>query len=170
MSFPRTLLLSLLMVPCTATLAAQSSQGNGLFAPVPLLGVPAPPPNSLTHVPALAPNALGETPGRQVQAPFKLSGPNGRLVLQGKPFGPTPLRGPLATGQMDTRRTLARNNSPCYTIRSYQFTQEDPASDATRFASYSTCLPGAQLMLKGAKDSHATPSALEPALVHTARP
>jgi hypothetical protein len=163
MSFPRLLLLLLLIIPCAATVAAQSSRSNSPFGAVPLLGAPAPP-DSLAHIPGLAPKAFGETRGGPGKARFKLSGPNGRLALEGTPFGPILPYGLLATRlQIAMRQTLARNNSPCYTIRSYQFAQDDPSSDATRFAGSSSCLPGAQLMLKGAKDSHTAPPALDPA-------
>jgi hypothetical protein len=46
--------------------------------------------------------------------------------------------------------TLAQNAAPCYTIRSYRFTRDNPNSDTTTFANYSTCQPSTQFHVKDA--------------------
>lgn len=40
----------------------------------------------------------------------------------------------------------------CYSIRGYRVTRDDPESDLTRPAGYSTCQPAARFHLKGAGD------------------
>jgi hypothetical protein len=48
---------------------------------------------------------------------------------------------------------LAENESTCYFLRSYRVTRDDPDSDSTRPAGYSTCLPGTRIQMKSAVDS-----------------
>lgn len=44
-------------------------------------------------------------------------------------------------------------NVVCYCIRGYRVTRDDPESDSTRPAGYSTCQPAARFRLKDAGDS-----------------
>jgi hypothetical protein len=44
----------------------------------------------------------------------------------------------------------------CYAIRSYRVTRDDPESDSTRLAGYSTCQPSARFQVKDAKDPRET--------------
>jgi hypothetical protein len=47
---------------------------------------------------------------------------------------------------------LARD-ATCYSLRTYHVTRDDPESDSTRFASYSTCQPTSGFRVKDAEDS-----------------
>jgi hypothetical protein len=49
---------------------------------------------------------------------------------------------------------LAENDSTCYFIRSYRVTRDDPNSEATRPAGYSTCLSVSGVPMKNAVESH----------------
>jgi hypothetical protein len=42
---------------------------------------------------------------------------------------------------------LEPNDVTCYSMRTYRVTRDDPDSDATRPAGYSTCLPGTRVQL-----------------------
>jgi hypothetical protein len=46
-----------------------------------------------------------------------------------------------------------QSDGTCYSIRSYRVTRDDPESDSTRLAGYSTCQPAARFQLKDAGDS-----------------
>lgn len=48
---------------------------------------------------------------------------------------------------------LAENESTCYFLRSYRVTRNDPDSDSTSPAGYSTCLPSTRIQMKTAVDS-----------------
>jgi hypothetical protein len=48
---------------------------------------------------------------------------------------------------------LSENESTCYFLRSYRVTRDDPDSDSTSPAGYSTCLPGTRVQMKSAVDS-----------------
>ena len=43
------------------------------------------------------------------------------------------------------------SNSVCYTIRSYNFVQDGPSPDATRFKDSTTCEPAAKLRMKSTR-------------------
>jgi hypothetical protein len=45
---------------------------------------------------------------------------------------------------------LAEDDSTCYFIRSYRVTRDDPKSDTTRPAGYSTCLSASRLQMRSA--------------------
>ncbi len=45
---------------------------------------------------------------------------------------------------------LAEDDSTCYFIRSYRVRRDDPESDATRPAGYSTCLSASRLQMRSA--------------------
>jgi len=48
---------------------------------------------------------------------------------------------------------LEQNNVTCYSIRLYRVKRDDPQSDTTRAAGYSTCQPAARFQVKTAVDS-----------------
>ena len=50
-------------------------------------------------------------------------------------------------------RTGAQSDVTCYSIRSYRVTRDDPDSDSTSLAGYSTCQPVSQFQLKDAGSS-----------------
>jgi len=56
---------------------------------------------------------------------------------------------PLAVGGLDP--TLGQGDV-CYSIRSYRVTRDDPESDSTRPAGYSTCQPAARFHVKDVGD------------------
>lgn len=56
---------------------------------------------------------------------------------------------PLELGGLDP--TL-RQGDICYSIRGYRVTRDDPESDSTRLAGYSTCQPAVRFHLKSALD------------------
>jgi hypothetical protein len=48
---------------------------------------------------------------------------------------------------------LEQSDVTCYSIRTYRVTRDDPESDSTRPAGYSTCEPAARFRVKDAGDS-----------------
>jgi hypothetical protein len=48
--------------------------------------------------------------------------------------------------------TLPRPISTCYTMLTYEYVRDNPASDATRLAGSSTCLPAANVQTKAVVD------------------
>jgi hypothetical protein len=48
---------------------------------------------------------------------------------------------------------VVQNDEACYTIRSYRVTRDDPRSDSTRLAGYSTCQHAARFQVRQAVDS-----------------
>ena len=147
---PRLLILSLLIPACVAPVAAQSSPNKSPFSSwSPQKNGLIPPQEFRLHIPALSQNA------------------------QANPLKPPPLRWdafnlvpetPPAIQSVNPTRffppkfgsrsvTLAQNAPPCYSIRTYRFTREDPKSDSTRFVGYSTCQPAAEFRRKDAVDA-----------------
>lgn len=63
----------------------------------------------------------------------------------------------LVNRRLDSRTqhvlTLEQNEATCYTLRTYRVTREDPESDTTRPAGYSTCQRAARFQLRTAVDS-----------------
>jgi hypothetical protein len=51
------------------------------------------------------------------------------------------------------KRVLAQNDVTCYSMRTYRVTRDDPESDSTSPAGYSTCQPASRFQVKGANDS-----------------
>lgn len=50
------------------------------------------------------------------------------------------------------KRALAQDDATCYSIRAYRVTRDDPYSDSTRPAGYSTCQPATRFQVKEADD------------------
>jgi hypothetical protein len=59
---------------------------------------------------------------------------------------------PLDSG-MQHILTLEQNEATCYTLRTYRVVRDDPESDTTRPAGYSTCQRAARFQLRTAVDS-----------------
>ena len=54
--------------------------------------------------------------------------------------------------------TLGQSDVTCYSIRTYRVTRDDPGSDSTTPAGYSTCQPTARFQVKDARNSPVQPS------------
>ncbi len=123
MCIPRLLVLSLLLSVCAAPVASQSSLDRNPEPSIRLDEI-IPPPEFRRHV--LAPG---------LQPPSRSDG----------------------IGLSDQRYVQLRAGEPsgvtCYSIRSYRVTRDDPESDSTSLAGYSTCQPVSQFQLKDAGDS-----------------
>ena len=53
----------------------------------------------------------------------------------------------------ELRRSIVTSDTTCYSLRTYRVTRDDPESDSTRLAGYSTCQPAAGFGVKDAEDS-----------------
>jgi hypothetical protein len=141
------LLLSFWVAPGTAQSVQSPQDHSPLVAPSPFFSQPLPGStqswlNFGTRIPLFAPKAQDGTALKQALPPLNLR----RFHLF--PTTPYPILlsrlSPLL-GQHVT--ILTRNEEPCYAIRDYRFTREDPTSDATRLSGYSTCQPASQVHL-----------------------
>jgi hypothetical protein len=139
MCFPRLILLSLLISLCAATAAAQSSADTR--------------PDSSQPSPALTQSAQASLGIKQSQLPFRADGrnlPDATLMIERKD-------GSIVIFPLDSRMqrilTLEQNEATCYTLRTYRVTRDDPESDTTRPADYSTCQRAARFQLRTAVDS-----------------
>jgi hypothetical protein len=140
----RLLVLPLLISVCAAPLAAQSSSGKNPSQPlstqsqsaqasirVDQLQLPFPRDrNDLSHA---MPGANG-------------AGEHSSTIIPPLQFHAIP---PLEFGALEP--TLGQGGV-CYSIRGYRVTRDDPESDLTRPAGYSTCQPAARFHVKGAGD------------------
>jgi hypothetical protein len=140
MRVPHLLAISLLILVCVAPVLAQSPQDNipGSFFSEPLGALP--------------PDAQANLRLNPIQRPIEID----RLYFpSAKPeaaragehdwaFKPWP---------QSHKRVLARNDATCYSIRSYRVKRDDPESDSTRPAGYSTCQPAGRFQVKETVDS-----------------
>ncbi len=62
---------------------------------------------------------------------------------------------PLSSASRPVRilRKSEQDDDTCYYIRSYRVTRDDPGSDETRRAGYTTCQPGSRFQTKTAVDT-----------------
>lgn len=135
MSTSRPLILSLLIVLCAATVAAQSPSNKI--------------PDSSQPLPVLAPNPEAAPNVFQPQRLFDMSGlnllPADRTSERKDDF------------RLESRRqrpiTLELNDTICYTVRTYRVARENPDSDAVRPAGYSTCQRASRFQFRTAVDS-----------------
>ena len=138
MCIPRLLVLSLLLSVCVAPVAAQSSLDRNPVSSQPLTILPQ--------------NAQSGIHADQIIPPIEFRRPVLPLGLQ-PPFH---LYG-MGPSQKILRHVLLpageQTEGSCYSIRSYRVTRDDPESDSTRPAGYSTCQPVSQFQLKEAGDS-----------------
>jgi hypothetical protein len=120
---PRLLVLSLLLSVCVAPVAAQSSLDRN--------------PQPSVRLDQIIPPAEFRRPvlPLEPQPPFHSDG----IGLSGQRYV--------------QRRAGDQSNVTCYSIRSYRVTRDDPESDSTSPAGYSTCQPVSQFQLKDAGDS-----------------
>ena len=131
MCIPRLLLLSLLLSVCVAPVVAQSSPDNrssdkNASSQSQLDGLTAPP-EFRSHVPALSQRALDG-----------ISGNPSSSRVHFDQFKVLPLVKP---GQAD---------ASCFYMRTYRVTRDDPQSDTTRLAGYSTCQLAGRYQTKNA--------------------
>jgi hypothetical protein len=123
MRTPRLLILSLLLFVCVAPIAAQSSSDGD--------------PQPSIHLDEITPPLEFRRPALPlwVQPPVRSDG----------------------IGLSDQRhlqlRAREQNDVTCYSIRSYRVTRDDPESDSTSPAGYSTCQPVSKFQLKDAGGS-----------------
>jgi hypothetical protein len=83
---------------------------------------------------------------------FKLS----PKVLNAIRRGNNPALAQLAQPRIPSRVTVPPGNQTvCYAIRSYDFTRDDPASDATRFTGSATCQSVASVQWKAVSNPRA---------------
>jgi hypothetical protein len=137
---PRLLILSLFLPACVATVAAQSSPDKApLSSPLPQNGLVLP-----YDFRGLIPPLFQNAPAKQLKQPLRQDRFNGSRPA------PITYRGYLGLPQTGLAGNLAQNTTPCYSIRSYRFSREDPKSDSTKFADYSTCQPGTEFHIKNA--------------------
>ena len=122
MPLPRLLLLCLFGMTCAAGAAAQAPAVNPHPAqPIPdTHATPLLQVPALTHIPALIESTSETTQTTQL------------------------LR------RLQKQLTLAQNDRPCYAMRSYRIKRDNPDSDVTSFAGYSTCQAATEFQAKSA--------------------
>src|SRR5258708_22554532 len=140
MHIPRLLVLPLLISVCAAPVAAQSSsdrnpstqpQSAQASIRVDRLQLPFPRDrNDLSHT---MPGANG-------------AGEHSSTIIPPLQFHRLPRL------EFDALEPTLGQGDVCYSIRGYRVTRDDPESDLTRPAGYSTCQPAARFHLKGAGD------------------
>ena len=54
---------------------------------------------------------------------------------------------------LELRPPILTSEATCYSLRTYRVTRDDPKSDSTRLAGYSTCQPAAGFRVKAVEDS-----------------
>jgi hypothetical protein len=128
MSIPRLAVLSLLISGCMAPLAAQTSPD---------------------HVHAtVSTNSFGRNYADQVQMPVS------PLLRPESDNAET-----IQTAMGPVHRSLGGNSqdadstSICYSMRSYRVVRDDPQSDSTKPAGYSTCQAAKRFQMKSIEDS-----------------
>jgi hypothetical protein len=131
MRIPRLLLPSLLISVCVAPALAQSSSDhrsdkNAFSSQSQSDGLTAPP-EFRSHVPALSPRALDGSIGDATSPHLRFDQFN---LLPSAAMG--------------------RSDSACFYIRTYRVTRDNPRSDTTRLAGYSTCQLAGRYQTKNA--------------------
>jgi hypothetical protein len=153
MSIPRLLVLSFLTLATVASAVAQSSpRANavpGLVSPIQFGPGEVAAPHEATPFGQTSPFKLGTVAVNQ----FNLSQKTLKTISEGTWFNATQLR---QLGPALNEVIRSRSQRACYAIRSYGFTRDDPASDATRFTGSSSCEPANSVQLKAAADPSAT--------------
>jgi hypothetical protein len=138
MRVPRLLALCLLISLCAATVAAQAPPDKSS--------------GSSQLLPALPQNTASSLGLFQFQLPFLAEGQNlanstPASIQSGHESNiPAPVRAQQVI-------TLEQNEATCYSIRLYRFVRDNPESDSTRLAGYSTCQRAARFQLRTAEDS-----------------
>jgi hypothetical protein len=132
MRIPRLLLLSLLLSVCVTPIVAQSSPDNrssdkNAFSSQSQRDGLTAPPEFRSHVPALSQRAM--------------DGISGNPSSSGVHFDQFKVLPLVKPGQTDTS---------CFYMRTYRVTRDDPQSDTTRRAGYSTCQLAGRYQTKNA--------------------
>jgi len=137
-NIPRLLVLPLLFSVCVAPVAAQSSLDRNPVSSQPLTALPQ--------------NAQSGIRADQIIPPLDFRRPV--LPLGFQPSFHLDGIGPSQTILRYVQLPAGeQSDGTCYSIRSYRVTRDDPESDSTRLAGYSTCQPAARFQLKDAGDS-----------------
>jgi hypothetical protein len=131
MSIPRLLILSVMMLAWVAPLGAQS----------PEKGATPPPANGL--------NLPRTTPVAPATSEDTSTVRSASRMVDSKLLASKLLESRL----LQRALALEQDNATCYSIRLYRVKRDDPESDTTRAASYSTCQPSARFQVKTAVDS-----------------
>jgi hypothetical protein len=139
MSTPRRLVLWMLISLCAAMVAAQSSPDKNAASSQPASAQPQ--------------NSQASTDLFQLQLAADVEQVDPSQVAQ-----PALREGDsLILRPPDSRRqhilTLGQNEATCYTLRTYRVARENPESDTTRPAGYSTCQRATRFQLRTAVDS-----------------
>jgi hypothetical protein len=140
MSILRLLLLSSLIAVYVAPLAAQSSPDEKPLAFPPLVNLP----DSSSR--DIRVDQFRLAPGSQIES----SSADVLADLSSGHYGlhPAPTRRSRMQDSSD-----GQNGATCYAMRTYRVVRDDPHSDSTRPAGYSTCQPATRFRLKSAVDS-----------------
>jgi hypothetical protein len=160
MKIPRLLRISLisllLALPCAAPRAAQSAP-DSLPWLTPLFGAPAPVTDFRTRIPPLAMHPPGAAAPGQLQLQLgkdALSEPStAAITMQWQATLGAQLR--LQGSRLILR---ARKRDDCYAMRSYRIKRDNPVSDTTSFAGYSTCQATTDFQAKNAADVFILPA------------
>jgi len=141
MQIPRLLVLSLLTLVCVSPVRAQSPADNepGSFYSQPPAAT-------------LPQDALARLPLDLLRQPFQLDKLS-LLPVKPSDAGIGGYDWALLPPPQFRKRVLAQNDVTCYSLRTYRVTRDDPESDATSPAGYSTCQPASRFQVKGANDS-----------------
>jgi len=144
MHIPRLPLLSLLISVCAAPVAAQSSSDKNPSQPLSTT-----PQSAQASVRVDQLQLLFHRDGNDLShtMPDTLgAGERSSTIIPPLQFHAIP---PLELGALEP--TLGQGGV-CYSIRGYRVTRDDPESDLTRPAGYSTCQPAARFHVKDAGD------------------
>jgi hypothetical protein len=144
MHIPRLLVLSLLILVRAAPVAAQSSSDRNSSHPLSTLPQSAQVSIRVDEFRLSFPrdrNDLSHTMPGSIGA-----GERSSTIIPPLQFHAIP---PLEFGALEP--TL-QQRGVCYSIRGYRVTRDDPESDSTRPAGYSTCQPAARFRVKDAGD------------------
>lgn len=139
MYIPRLLVFSLLISACVVSAAAQSPSDNipGSFYSEPLDALPQDAVANLRLIPIQRPIDID-----------RLHFPSAKLEGARAGEHDWNIRVP---SHLD-KRVLDQGDATCYSIRAYRVRREDPASDMTKPAGYSTCQPATKFQVKEAND------------------
>jgi hypothetical protein len=144
MHIPRLLVLPLLISVCAAPVAAQSSSDKDPSQPLSALPQSAQASIRVDQLHLPFPrdrNDLSHTMPGTIGA-----GEHSSTIIPPLQFHAIP---PLEFGVLEPTRG---QDDVCYSIRGYRVTRDDPESDLTRPAGYSTCQPAARFHVKDAGD------------------
>ena len=160
MAISRLLLISLLATACVAQVAAQSSVSNPVLSAsesdfVSLSNSPTftnTDSSSSTLFQAQASSAANPFSAANSLDEFKLHFNSTTQTMSAPGEKTEVLFGPSFHMRKPNPEDM-RNDNACLTLRTYRVVRDDPHSDTTRVAGYSTCQPAAQYRVKTAVQS-----------------